>query len=393
MLANSSLSLEIRDYQLESFVHCVRHRRSLFLSPTASGKSLIIYWLTRYYNRKTLIIVDSINLLNQLATNFRQYGLDDPDNSIHLISSGSKKNSKAPIYITTWQSATKQPKGWFEQFDVVIGDEAHRYKAKSLKHIMESLEHCKYRFGFTGSLDGMEVNQLTLEGLFGPTKQIVTTKDLIDQGHIADVEIKALILKYPDSIKKEHSKDDYETEISFLYSNEKRNKFIENLALSLKGNTILLFQRVDSHGIPLYDSLTKKAPDIPIYYVSGKVGGEDRERIRQIINTHERSIIVASTGVFSVGVDIPTINNIIIAAPTKSVIRVLQTIGRGLRKTKTKKSCIVFDIADDLRWKKRDNYTLKHFSERMKIYLGQKFKYKLYPIDLWEKKEEWKKPN
>lgn len=387
ILSTSTLPLEIRDYQLDSFIHCVRNRRALFLSPTASGKSLIIYWLTRYYNRKTLIIVDSINLLHQLSTNFRQYGFDNVDSAIHLIYSGSAKTSKAPITITTWQSATKMPKEWFDKFEVVIGDEAHRYKAKSLKHIMESLEHCQYRFGFTGSLDGMEVNELTLEGLFGPREQIVTTKDLIDQGHIADVEIKALILKYSDKDKKEIYKQDYQKEIEFLYSNEKRNRFIENLALSLKGNTILLFQRIESHGVPLYDNLCKKAPNVPIYYVAGDVDGEEREKIRNIVNTHETSITVASVGTFSVGVDIPNINNVIVAAPTKSVIRVLQTIGRGLRKTATKKRCIMFDIADDLRWKKQQNYTIKHFQERMKIYIKEQFKYKIYNINLDSKQE------
>ena len=373
---------DTREYQIDSFVHCVRKKRSLFISPTGSGKSLIIYWLTRYYNTKTLIIVDSINLLNQMYSDFDDYGFDSESN-VHRISAGVEKHSDKQILITTWQSAILQPKEWFDQFNLVIGDEAHRYKATSLKKIMENLTGCNYRFGFTGSLDGSQVNQLTLEGLFGEYCKLKSSKNLIDDGFLSNIEIKAIILKYSDDIRKSHTKDNYEDEIAFLYSNEKRNKFIENLTLSLKGNTIVLFQRVDTHGIPLHKSIEKRA-DVPVYYVSGKVDGDDREEIRKIVNTHDNSITVASSGTFSTGINIPNINSIVIAAPTKSVIRVLQTVGRGIRKTDIKSHCTIFDIADNLQWKRHQNYTLKHFSDRMKIYINEEFNYKLYHVDLSE---------
>ena len=371
---------DMRPYQIKSFVYCVRHRRALFVSPTASGKSLIIYWLTRFYKLKTLIIVDSINLLNQMFSDFDKYGFEVEKN-VHLICSGAAKNSTKPIIITTWQSAATQPKEWFEQFGVVIGDEAHRYKAMSLKGIMESLPDCKYRFGFTGSLDGSESNQMVLEGLFGPYKRIVTTKRLIDEGHLSDVTIKAILLKYDEATRKQYSNTDYESEILFIYANEKRNRFIENLALSLKGNTILLFQRVEKHGVHLHASLIQKAK-CPVYYVSGDVEGKDREAIRKIVNLHDNSITVASVGTFSIGVDIPRLNNIIIASPTKSTVRILQTIGRGLRKTDDKTHCTVFDIADNLQWKRHANHTLRHFGDRMKVYIKEEFKYKLYHVEL-----------
>jgi superfamily II DNA or RNA helicase len=288
------------------------------------------------------------------------------------------------VIISTWQSASVQPVEWFDQFKVVIGDEAHRYKATSLKYIMESLTNCPYRFGLTGTLDDVPLNQLTIEGLFGPKHQIVTSRDLINMGYNSEMDIQALVLNYPDPIRKAHAKDDYQTEISFLCTNSMRNRYIENLALTRKGNTILLFQRVQEHGKPLFESLSKKCK-VPIYYVSGEVEGQDREEIRQIVDKHENSLIVASVGTFSTGIDIPSINNIIVASPTKSIIRVVQTIGRGLRKTKTKDRCVLFDIADNLQWKNRKNYTLKHFTERMKIYIRQDYNYKLHQIELKEK--------
>jgi superfamily II DNA or RNA helicase len=316
-----------------------------------------------------------------MYSDFEEYGFDS-EKHIHQISGGTDKISKKPILVSTWQSASKQPKEWFDQFDVVIGDEAHRYKANSLKKIMESSTSCEYRFGFTGSLDGSQSNQLTLEGLFGKHKQIKTTKDLINEGYISDVEIKILVLKYSEVERKNHSKDDYQTEIAFLYDHKGRNRFIENLALSLPGNTLLLFQRVEAHGIPLYENLSERSKKVPVYYVSGMIEGEDREQIRKIVNEHENSITVASVGTFSTGVNIPNINNIIVAAPTKSTIRILQTIGRGLRKTKTKTHCTVFDVVDNMQWKKRQNYTLKHYAERLRIYAKEQFNYKIYQVDL-----------
>lgn len=381
----STLSLpdhfELRDYQIESFVHCVRNKRSLFVSPTGSGKSMIIYWLVRYYSAKTLIIVDSLNLLRQMYSDFESYGFDSEKN-VHLVFAKQEKTSKKPIYITTWQSAHNMPKKWFDQFDVVVGDEAHKFKATALKKIMESLTSCEYRFGFTGSLDNSTVNKLTLEGLFGEFKQIKTTKNLIDEGHLSNLLIKAIVLTYPDDVRKDKSKLKYQDELKFLYDNNQRNKFIENLALSLEGNTLLIFQRVADHGEPMYERLIKKEKTTPIYYVSGKVEGEDREEIRKIVMTHKKSITVASVGCFSTGVNIPNIDNIIVTSPTKSVTRVLQTIGRGLRKTDDKYQCTVFDIADNLQWKRKKNYTLKHFQERVRIYNKEQFLYRLYNVSL-----------
>jgi superfamily II DNA or RNA helicase len=378
---NLPLKFETRNYQIDSFVHCVQSRRSLFISPTASGKSMIIYWLVRYYNTKTLIIVNSLNLLHQMFSDFKEYGFDAEKN-IHKIYSGTEKDSKKKIYITTWQSAYKHSPEWFKKFDLVICDEAHLAKALSLKKIMESLVACPYRFGFTGSLDNSKSNKLTLEGLFGPYMKIKSTKDLIDEGFLSDVFIKAIILKYPDIIRKQSTKLKYEDELQFLYNNSQRNNFIENLALSLEGNTLLLFQRVDSHGKLMYNHLLMKESNTPIYYVSGEVKGEDREIIRNIVMKHDKSIIVASVGCFSTGVNIPNINNIIVSSPTKSIIRVLQTIGRGLRKTNDKYIFNLYDITDNLQWKSHKNYTLKHFEERIRIYNKEEFNYKIYTVPL-----------
>lgn len=292
------------------------------------------------------------------------------------------EKSKPKIYCATWQSIYKLPKSYFDQFEVVIGDEAHLFKAKSLISIMSSLEKCEYRFGFTGTLDGSDTHQLVLEGLFGAVKKVTTTAELIDQKHLAEFKIKALVLSYPDSVRAMVSKMDYQAEMDWLVTNSARNKFITNLTLSLNGNTLLLFQYVEKHGKVLLQMLKDKDPDRKIYFVSGAVGGDEREEIRKIVETEENSIIVASFGTFATGVNIKNLHNIIFASPSKSKIRNLQSIGRGLRKSSTKDSSVLYDIADDFMWKTNKNFTILHFMERIKIYNEEKFKYKLYNIQL-----------
>jgi len=371
---------ERRDYQVDAFVYGIRNRRALMLSPTASGKSFIIYLITRYYAKRTLIIVPTTSLVSQLASDFADYGFKS-DKYVHRIYAGQDKQTDKPITISTWQSIYKLPKEYFEQFDVVIGDEAHLFKAKSLTSIMSKLCSCVYRFGFTGTLDGTQTNKLVLEGLFGPVRKVTTTSELIEQKHLSNFQIKAIILKYSDVIRQQLKNSAYQDELDFLVRNDSRNRFITNLALSLEGNNLLLFQFVEKHGKVLHE-LIKSEAQVPVFFVHGGVDGDEREEIRRIVQQKQNSIIIASSGTFSTGVNIPNLHNIIFTSPSKSKIRNLQSIGRGLRKSDSKYMATLYDIADDLTWKTRKNYTILHFVERMKIYNEEKFDYKIYQVNL-----------
>lgn len=381
-IAKLKPTLQPRDYQIDAFVHAVRERRSLLLSPTASGKSFIIYLLVRYYAKRTLIIVPTTSLVSQLASDFADYGFDS-DAYVHRVFAGQDKGSTKPITITTWQSIYKLPKEFFANFDVVIGDEAHLFKAKSLTSILAKIPSARYRFGFTGTLDGTQTHKLVLEGLFGPVRKVISTKELIDKKHLSEFTIKSIVLSYPEEVRKMITRaSDYQSEIDFLVKLEARNKFIRNLALSLEGNTLLLFQFVEKHGKILYDKLSNDAIDRKVFFVSGSVDGEEREQIRKIVENESNAIIVASFGTFSTGVNIKNLHNIIFASPSKSRIRNLQSIGRGLRKSDTKTAATLYDIADDMSWKSKKNYTLLHFMERIKTYNEEKFKYKIYKVTL-----------
>ena len=380
-------SIEVREHQLNAFVHAMQRRRTLLVSPTASGKSLIIYLLFqqlhKYQKLKGLVIVPTTSLVEQLYSDFGDYN-DGEMTNVHRIYQGKEKDSNKDLIISTWQSLYKMPKEYFEQFDYIIGDEAHLFKAQSLTSILTACVNAKYRIGLTGTLDGTKTHKLVLEGLFGPVRKVITTKELIDDNKLAKFEIKCLVLKHSDEECLAIKDKTYPEEVQYLISHESRNKFIKNLAVSLGKNTLILFQMVDKHGRILYNMIkdTEKIGNRKVFFVYGGTETTDREEIRKIMETENDAIIVASFGTFSTGINIRNLHNIIFAMPTKSTIRTLQSIGRGLRQSEGKEVATLYDISDDLRYKKHMNYTLKHFVERTKIYNDESFPFKIYKIGL-----------
>ena len=380
-----------RNYQLEGLSHTLKNKKTLLLSPTASGKSLIIYLAMRYYlhnnDNKVLIIVPTTSLVEQMYSDFADYSSKDSWNAedvCHRIYSGREKfGVEKRVIISTWQSIHKLQQSWFLDYGMVIGDEAHNFKAKSLTSILEKCVNAEYRVGTTGTLDGTQTHQLVLEGLFGPVHKVITTKQLMDSNDLSQLEIDILLLKYRDEYCKEIASKKYQEELDFIVRYQPRNNFISNLALDQKGNTLILFQYVEKHGKPLHTMLAEKMPkDRKLFYVSGETDVDTREKIRAITEQEDDAIIVASIGTFSTGINIRRLHNIIFASPSKSQIRVLQSIGRGLRKSNDGKDTKIYDIADDLHWKSKKNYTLQHAAERIKIYSRERFAYKVWDINI-----------
>ena len=369
-----------RDYQIEGVYDALRHNRRLLISPTASGKSLMIYSVVRYYVEKQqniLIVVPTTSLVEQMYKDFADYGWD-VGSFCHKIYAGKERETNSQVIITTWQSIYKLPRQYFARFNVVVGDEAHQFKSKSLVSIMTKLSDCKYRFGFTGTLDGTQTHKWVLEGLFGPSYKIIKTDELMQKGHLAKLDIKILLLK--------HSPQKFETfedEVQYIINHEKRNRLIKNLALDLKGNTLVLFSRVEGHGQPLFEMINNdKSENRHVFFVHGGVDVEDREKVREITEKENNAIIVASYGTFSTGINIRNLHNVIFASPSKSRIRNLQSIGRVLRKGENKVKATLYDIADDISYKSRKNYTLNHLIERIKIYNEENFNYEIVNIPL-----------
>ena len=377
---NSICKFKPRSYQVEGVYDALRHNRKLLISPTASGKSLMIYSIVRYFVEKeknTLIVVPTTSLVEQMYKDFADYGWD-VGSWCHKIYAGKERETDSQVIITTWQSIYKLPRKYFERFSVVVGDEAHQFKSKSLVSIMSKLSDAKYRFGFTGTLDGTQTHKWVLEGLFGASYKIIKTDELMKKGHLAKLNINILLLK--------HSPNKFETfedEIQYIIGHNRRNNFIKNLALDLKGNTLILYARVEGHGQPLFDLINNsKADDRQVFFIHGGVETENREEVREITERENNAIIVASYGTFSTGINIKNLHNVIFASPSKSRIRNLQSIGRVLRKGDRKSKATLYDIADDISYKSRKNYTLNHLIERIKVYNQENFNYDIVNIPL-----------
>jgi len=367
-------NLQLRDYQMAAFTHAVRNNRSLSLSPTASGKSLIIYLLSRWYeSNRVLILVPTTSLVEQMYSDFLDYGYLEA--KMQKIYQGHSREITKEVTISTWQSLYKMPRKYFEQFGCIIGDEVHLFKAKSLTNIMNKMHQTQYRHGFTGTLDGMQTHRLVLEGLFGSVNKVTSTKELMDKNTLAKLNIKCIVLQYPDADKKFMKGQNYQDEVDLLVRDERRNKFIVDLTTHLKGNTLVLFQFVEKHGAVLYDMM--KDLDRQVFYVWGGTDTQTRENIREITEKEKNAIIVASYGTFSTGINIRNLHNVVFSSPSKSRIRVLQSIGRGLRQGTDKSTATLYDIADDLTWKTKQNFTLRHFMERINIYNEEEFDYEI----------------
>ena len=374
--------LTLRDYQSEAIWYGISKNRGMLISPTASGKSLIIYALIRYYNlllrdKKILILVPTTSLVEQMYSDFIDYGWDDK--YLHRIYQGHEKDTDKPVIISTWQSLYKLDKKYFENFGCVVGDEAHLFKSKSLTTIMTKLINCKYRFGMTGTLDGTQTHRLVLEGLFGKVKKVTTTKELIDKDTLASLKIKCIVLKHKEEDCKAVKDLKYSEEIQYIVSHKTRNDFISRLCDNLSGNTLCLYQLVEKHGLVLYNLM--KDFNRKVFFIHGGVDTEDREKIRAITEKETNAIIIASYGTFSTGINIRNLHNVVFASPSKSRIRVLQSIGRGLRKSdKGDIYTTLLDIADDFSYKDRKNFTLNHFLERINIYNEEQFEYQIDKI-------------
>jgi superfamily II DNA or RNA helicase len=382
------------DHQIDALSTAMNRERCLLLSPTASGKSLIIYCLIRFWldtiqpHRKVLVIVPTISLVSQMLSDFKDYSTAngwDVTTMCHGIFGGEEKVTDSRVVVSTWQSIYKLPKSYFDQFEAVIGDEAHLFKAQSLTGIMSKLVDCPYRVALTGTLDGTKTHRLVIEGLFGPMFKVTTTRDLMDKNLLSSLEIECLLLTYPDEDCKLMKDFTYQDEIDWLVSDPRRNDMIVKLAISAKGNTLVLFQFVEKHGKPLFKAI-EKSTNRKVFYVSGETEADIREEIRVITESEDNAIIVASYGTFSTGINIRSLRNIVFASPSKSRIRVLQSIGRQLRKSDRKDKARLYDVADDLHWKSQKNHTLKHFIERVRIYSEEQFSYRMVKLPIKEQR-------
>lgn len=290
------VSFEVRDYQRAAVTHALHQQRCVVLSPTASGKSLVLYYLVRARMQEgpVLLIVPTITLVHQMVEDWRGYGWTDVDTVVHQITGGVKKDTEKPVVVSTWQSIFRQPEAWFSRYQTLLGDEAHTFKAESLRSIMEKLPQCAYRIGVTGTLDDAKSNKLMVEGVFGPPHRVAKTADLQTQGHLVPIRIQGHFLQYTEHDRwmlREHKRR-YVEEIDYLVQHPERMRWLVDFVQQLPGNVLMLYQFVEKHGIPLYHAVSRAvAGRRPVYFVSGNVDADTRETIRALLEHPEHVVL------------------------------------------------------------------------------------------------------
>jgi superfamily II DNA or RNA helicase len=368
------------DYQLDSVIHALKEKRVTFVSPTSSGKSFIIYMIIRFLlekDKKILLTVPTISLVSQMVSEFKEYDPTFPiEDYVHEVYQGQAKNDDSKqVIISTWQSIYDLPKSYFHEYDAVLIDEAHGCSSESLKNILTNSKNADIRLGFTGTLQDTKCHSLVIEGLLGKAVPVIRTKTLMERGIISKLKINCAILKYSDEIRNANKKMTYQEEMKFVAGYTPRNKVIKNLINSINGNTLILTAYRDH-----LKSLAALFPDKEVYIVHGNVKKDEREKIRKLAETKSNIVIIATYAVFSTGINIKNIQYVMFATGSKSQIRVLQSIGRGLRKDGKENKVIILDLVDDFTYKKKKNYILRHFFKRIEIYEKEEFKYNLFNI-------------
>lgn len=380
-------SMKPRDYQIFATQWFLYKKKGIILSSTASGKSLIAFLIFNllqyiYEDFKFLLVVPTKQLVSQMRNDFIKYGenFDDYDDHIHMIWAGKDKHTEKSITISTWQSLQRLDKTYFYQFNCILIDEVHKVTGKELTKIVENCVKAEYKFGMTGTIKNGKSDVMQLEALFGSVNRVSKTKDLMKKNYLSKLMIYGVVLKYPEKLCKLVRKLSFDEEVSFVNKQKIKQYYVCKLADNCKGNTLVLFKKIE-YGTALKEYLETNS-DKKIFYVDGTVSVENRDIAKEYFEKNDDAILVASYGTFSTGINIKNLPNIIFAESMKSIIQVLQSIGRGLRKHKNKKITNVYDITDSFKIGKRKNFLLKHFFERIGYYEDEEFDYKIKEIQL-----------
>lgn len=399
-------SIDPYEYQITAAHWALEMQRGILLSPTSSGKSLIQYMIIRLLEKMVdgmsmIVIVPTVGLVAQMIGDFCDYSSEidwNGEKMIHGIKGGVSKETDKHIIVSTYQSLAKVDKSFFEQFDICMVDEVHTATAKSITRVVEACVNATYKIGLTGTLDEAKANEMTLKGLFGPVFEVITTRQLMDMNRVANLDIKMAMIVHPEEDrkllrsaprgekdektgKKKRRKATYQEEMAHIVASPKRNKFIMRLASKLEGNTIIMINEIE-HGENLVKWLKEGLPHKNIYLYTGAVNANDREEIRQAMEKQDGAIIVGSLGTISTGISIKRLHNLVFAHPSKSKIKVLQSVGRLLRKSKFGNNVTMYDLVDDFRIGAYSNYVYDHGMERYRFYCEQQFDVEMLDVEI-----------
>lgn len=379
----SSQKIYPRDYQQDAIKAAINNRRGILLSPTGSGKSLIVYTLVRYLlaeNKKVILVVPNVSLVNQIFSDFVEYGWAQCSNHTEKLYSGEKPTFGKDVLITTYQSLMKRPASFFAKYNAIINDEAHTVKSTELQKIARKCVNADFRIGLTGTLPKVDADLYNITGMLGPVIYKLKSKKLIDSGVLSNIKIVNTFLKYPKEIDEKGRRRQYQDEINLIIKSPERMKVFDYIFNNIKDgqNSIILVDRIE-HLNAIEEYIENNISDkYQLYIIHGGVKANVREQIRKVMDKESNVIMVATYATLSTGINIKRIHNVILGSSSKSEIRVLQTIGRGLRTHSEKNGVVIWDLIDDFSYKNRNgnltkNHVYKHFEERYKYYKEQEF--------------------
>ena len=372
----TKLNLELRDYQEESVRLALKNKSGVIILPTSAGKTLVIATLVKsiqdQHNFKALILVPDIQLVAQTYSDFIDYGIPESEITKWTGSTEPDKNAKIVISNAQILLSEKQDLSLLKDIKLLVIDEVHKLKyGNKINKVVEQIP-ALFRYGFTGTLPDYKIDQWNIFGKIGRVIYFKESIDLRDQNYISQVHVAALKLTYKNTPQfttpsMHNPTAGYEEEITWLQTNPYRNAIIIKLVNKSDKNTLIMVDRI-AHGEELLRIL-QESTNKQVHFVHGAIEIEEREMIRKLMEEHDNVACIAISKIFSTGINIKNLHNIIFAAIGKARIKIIQSIGRSLRKHSSKKLATIFDIWDNLR------YGNKHMVERLALYDREQIPY------------------
>jgi superfamily II DNA or RNA helicase len=370
------LNLNPRDYQEEAVLAAIKNKSGVIVLPTSAGKTLVIALLVKsiqaQHDCKTLILVPDIQLVAQTYSDFLEYGI--PEEEITKWTGSIEPNKNAKIVISNAQIllSEKQDLSLLKDIKLLVIDEVHKIRyGNKINKVVEQIP-ALFRYGLTGTLPDNKIDQWNIFGKIGRVIYFKQSADLREQKYISQVHVAALKLNYSNvpqfTIPSMHNPTaGYEEEITWLQTNKFRNEIITKLVNKQDKNTLIMVDRI-AHGEELLKVLQANTTK-QVHFVHGAVEIEEREMIRKLMEEQDNVACIAISKIFSTGINIKNLHNIVFAAIGKARIKIIQSIGRSLRKHASKKRATIFDIWDNLR------YGNKHVVERLALYDREQIPY------------------
>ena len=367
---NAGQPIVFRDYQVPIINNFLANPQSLQEVATGAGKTIMTAALSKtieMYGR-SIVIVPNKDLVKQTEADYKNLGLDVG------VYFGDRKEYNKTHTICTWQSLnnmlknTKTGEAEVEIMDFIEGvvclivDEAHMANADALKTLLTGVfAHIPIRWGFTGTIPKEEYARVSLLCSIGPIVGKLAASTLQEAGHLANCHVN--IVQLIDHVEYK----DYQSELKYLVTNVERMAYLAKLIDTIKdgGNTLILVDRIETGTILQVElstlfSLLSDKPDVA--FVSGSTKATERKDEYDDIATSTNKIIIATYGIAAVGLNIPRIFNLVLVEPGKSFVRVIQSIGRGIRKAEDKDFVQVWDITSTCKFSKR------HLTQRKTFY-------------------------